>query len=81
MAEIRLEMDSASSAESLLHIIAPDNSPLPEGLSIECSTDDSILFIKIHSSRTVESLGATIEDIMNAIDLALRVGESVRDTN
>lgn len=76
-AEIRLELDSELSADRLLHIIAPDNEPLPDGLFIECSIKDSILLIRINSNRTIESLAATIEDIMNAIDLALRVGNSV----
>jgi hypothetical protein len=78
IAEINLEMDSASSAEGLRRIISPDNKPLPAGLSIDCITVDRTLRIEIKTSRSIESLGATFEDIMNAVDLALRVDSSVQ---
>jgi hypothetical protein len=74
---MELEFESNEEARRTLSAISPDNSPLPEGLEIECSVDDQKIYVIIHSSRSLESLAATLEDIMSAIDLSLRTSDSV----
>lgn len=74
---IQLNFESEEEATRTLLAISPDNSPLPEGLEIECSLDNQQVNITIHSSRSLESLAATLEDVMSAIDLSLRTSESV----
>jgi hypothetical protein len=74
---IQLNFKSEEEAQRTLSAISPDNSPLPEGLEIECSCDNQKVNVTINSSRSLESLAATLEDIMSAIDLSLRTSDSV----
>jgi tRNA threonylcarbamoyladenosine modification (KEOPS) complex Pcc1 subunit len=74
---VSLEFPSSEVAESVFDAISPDNSPLPAGLTIKCVVKKTCLIIEIQCERSIESLGATIEDIMSAIDLSLRTSESV----
>lgn len=74
---IQLDFESEKDAMRTLSAISPDNSPLPDGLEIECTLDNQKLNISIQSSRSLESLAATLEDIMSAIDLSLRTSDSV----
>ncbi|MBY8998589.1 MAG: hypothetical protein KGD60_12745 [Candidatus Thorarchaeota archaeon] len=74
---IQLDFESEEEARRTLFAISPDNSPLPEGLEIECSLDKQKINVTIRSSRSLESLAATLEDIMSAIDLSLRTSNSV----
>lgn len=74
---IQLNFKSEEEARRTVSAISPDNSPLPEGLEIECSCDNQKVNVTINSSRSLESLAATLEDIMSAIDLSLRTSDSV----
>jgi len=74
---IELDFKSEEYARRTLLAISPDNSPLPEGLEIECSLNNQKLTFLIHSSRSLESLAATLEDIMSAIDLSVRTSDSI----
>lgn len=76
-ANIVLEFKSKTNARAVLAAIVPDNEPLPEGLKIDCSVEDNKMTIVIHSKRAIDSLRATIEDIMSAVDLAIRASECV----
>jgi len=75
-AKITLSFQTENDAERVLSVIKPDNSPLPEGLEIECFVHDDQLSIMLHCTRGINSLGSTIEDILSAIDLSLRTVES-----
>ncbi|MHA1964393.1 MAG: KEOPS complex subunit Pcc1 [Candidatus Thorarchaeota archaeon] len=75
--QIQIDFESEEKARRTLSAISPDNSPLPEGLEIECNLDNQKINVKIRSSRSLESLAATLEDIMSAIDLSLRTSDSV----
>ena len=77
IAHIQLDFKSETEANRIFSAIAPDNNTLPSGLEIECSISHHSLTIVIHSERSVESLGATLEDIMSAIDLSMRTSKSV----
>lgn len=77
IARIQLDFKSEDEARRTFSAIAPDNHPLPSGLEIECSINHHSLTIVIRSERSVESLGATLEDIMSAIDLSMRTSKSV----
>ena len=76
IAKIKLDFHSSNLAKQILEAISPDNTPLPSGLSIDCSIEETKLLITIHCERNISSLGATIEDIMSAIDLSLRTSQS-----
>ena len=74
---IQLDFASEEDAKRTISAISPDNSPLPEGLEIECALDHQRVNITIQSIRGLESLAATLEDIMSAIDLSLRTSDFV----
>jgi hypothetical protein len=77
IAHIQLEFDSEEEARRTLSAISPDNYPLPSGLEIECSVHNQLLTIVVRSNRSVDSLGATLEDLMSAIDLSMRTSEFI----
>ena len=77
IARIQLCFSSHEEARRTLSAISPDNSPLPEDLHIDCSLENHRLDITIQSSRSLESLSATLEDIMSAIDLSLRTSVTI----
>ncbi|MFW9807997.1 MAG: KEOPS complex subunit Pcc1 [Candidatus Thorarchaeota archaeon] len=77
IAHIQLEFDSEEVARRTLSAISPDNYPLPSGLEIKCSVHNQLLTIIVQSDRGVDSLGATLEDLMSAIDLSMRTSKSV----
>ena len=77
IASIEIEFQSSEIAKRVLDTISPDNSPLPTGLTIECAVIGACLSVKIHCEKRIESLGATLEDIMSSIDLSMRTSESV----
>ena len=77
IAHIQLDFKSETEAKRTLTVIAPDNYPLPPGLEIEFSVYQCSLNITIQSERGVDSLGATIEDIMSAIDLSMRTSDTM----
>ena len=76
-AHIELDFESEVLARRILSTIVPDNSPLPSGLEIDCSVHNKSLSIEIHSERSIESLGSTLEDIMSAIDLSMRTSDTL----
>ena len=77
IATIKLDFQSSDVANQILEAISPDNTPLPKGLTIDCSVKGTKLLIAIRSERSINSLGATLEDIMSAIDLSLRTSKSI----
>ena len=72
MADINLEFPSSSEAERISKSLSPDNVPLPPGLRIDTQVKGNQLVLKVECIRGLDSLRATLEDIMSAIDLALR---------
>ncbi|MFW9845257.1 MAG: KEOPS complex subunit Pcc1 [Candidatus Thorarchaeota archaeon] len=74
---IELDFESSTEAEQVLQAISPDNFPLPPGLDIASDIDKAKLVIEISCSRGLKSLGATVEDLMSAIDLSLRTMKSL----
>ena len=77
IATIKLDFQSSNIATRILEAIKPDNTPLPKGLTIDCSVKGTKLLITIQCERGISSLGATLEDIMSAIDLSLRTSKSM----
>ena len=74
---IELSFESHDHAVRVLDAIAPDNYPLPTGLVIDSHVHGSVLFILIECQRGIDSLRATLEDIMSAIDLSIRTYKSI----
>jgi hypothetical protein len=74
---IELNLASSSEAKEVLQAISPDNFPLPPGLEIDSQVKENVLIVEINCSRGPKSLGATVEDLMSAIDLSLRTMKSI----
>ena len=72
LVRIELQLQSTKDAAEVVQAISPDNLPLPNGLAVDTNHHGKTLTIQISCSRELKSLGATIEDIMSAIDLSLR---------
>jgi tRNA threonylcarbamoyladenosine modification (KEOPS) complex Pcc1 subunit len=72
LAEIMIEFKSYEDATHIMEAINPDNSPLPPGITIQTQVEDTQLIIRIQCERGIDSLRATVEDIMSAIDLSAR---------
>jgi hypothetical protein len=77
IATIKLDFQSVDIANEILEAVNPDNTPLPKGLTIDCSVKGTKMLIMIQCERNIKRLGATVEDLMSAIDLALRTSKSV----
>ena len=77
IATITLDFDRLDDAEHILESINPDNTPLPDGISIESIMNNRTIAIRIECTRGIDSFRSTIEDIMSAIDLSIRTIDTV----
>ncbi|NHI84142.1 MAG: hypothetical protein EAX81_07555 [Candidatus Thorarchaeota archaeon] len=76
-ASIGIRFASASQAREIFEAVVPDNQELPLGLSIDSNLDENKITFEIRSNRGIDSLAATLEDLMSAIDLSVRTIESI----
>ncbi len=72
-AEIRLNLKSKEDAETVRSSVEPDNVPLPDGLMVKSQRKGKQLILWIRCHRNIESFMATIEDLMGAVDLSVRM--------
>jgi tRNA threonylcarbamoyladenosine modification (KEOPS) complex Pcc1 subunit len=79
MMKINLAIDFTDDAYAIrvLESVSPDNMPLPPGLEIEMTRSGRTLSCVIESTRGLDSLRATLEDLTSAIDLTLRTHEAI----
>ena len=79
MMRVHLTINFAEDAYAgrVLESVSPDNMPLPPGLKIEVTRSGRILSCVIESTRGLDSLRATLEDLTSAIDLTLRTLEAI----
>ncbi|TFG28644.1 hypothetical protein EU527_17045 [Candidatus Thorarchaeota archaeon] len=80
-ATLSLDFQSPEDAKRILSAIIPDNTPLPQGLELECRAEGTRLLLSIYCERGLSSLSSTIEDILSAVDLAIRTLESLDAQN
>ena len=74
---ISLDFASEMDAKQILESIRPDNTPLPDGISIKTNLEKNTIIIQIECTRGIDSLRYTVEDIMSAIDLSVRTIETI----
>lgn len=72
-AKLAISLCSPEEASIILSSIGPDNEPLPPGLELSAYTQLSELVIEIGCGRALDSLLATIDDLLGSIGLAERV--------
>ena len=73
---IELKFETQTDAERVYGSVVPDNMPLPNGLRIESNLEGHTVYFNIRCERGLESLMATVEDLLGAIDLSLRTSAS-----
>ncbi|MDJ0275105.1 MAG: KEOPS complex subunit Pcc1 [Nitrososphaerota archaeon] len=71
-AEMRVRFCDEVEAEGALRSLAPDNEPLPKGLSISMARDGVELVVKVGCERGVDSLLATLDELLMSLNLAER---------
>jgi hypothetical protein len=74
---VELKFEFGADAEYILQSVSPDNFPLPKGLQIKSSRFQNQVIFEIECERGLESLAATIEDLLSAIDLSIRTLDSI----
>jgi hypothetical protein len=71
--EIRLDLGERKKVESVMKALIPDNVNFPRGLSMDMNSDGSVLILSFNSSRKIESLIATIDEVLEHISTMSRV--------
>ncbi|MCS7142707.1 MAG: KEOPS complex subunit Pcc1 [Aigarchaeota archaeon] len=72
-ASLRISFCDQAEADIVARSIDPDNRPLPVGMDLRCERVGSDLIVEITSSRSIESLIYTIDDLLTSIKLAERI--------
>ncbi len=72
-AELRVAFCDDRESEGALRSLLPDNEPLPPGLSVEMVVEGRVLVAEIRCERGVDSLLATLDDLLASLNLAERV--------
>ncbi len=80
VSKVRFEIEFRSQEDVMrvMNAIVPDNTPVPEGITITTDSANRCLLFQIVSERGLKSLASTLEDVMSAIDLSLRTSESLK---
>lgn len=72
IAVLELVFSSSEEARLIAESIIPDNSPLPQGLSISLRVEDNVIKILVESRRTLLSLLYTLDDTISMMILSLK---------
>jgi hypothetical protein len=70
---LRLDLGGKEKVESVMKALIPDNVNFPRGLSIEMNAKDNVLILLFESSRKMESLISTIDEVMEHVSTMSRV--------
>ena len=74
---IAIDFGDSKDATQVMEAVVPDNLQLPNGLEIESKLKGSLLEFVIVCERGIDSLRATVEDLMSAVDVSMRTLDSV----
>ncbi|MDG6223792.1 MAG: hypothetical protein IAX21_02495 [Candidatus Bathyarchaeota archaeon] len=69
-AEICLCYKNEREAQAVAQAVSPDNIEVPKGLSIETTKKDSQVYTKIQCQTRLQTLIATIDDLLACISVA-----------
>jgi len=70
---LRLDLGNSEKVESVVKALIPDNVNFPRGLSMEMNAQGSVLVLSFKSSRKMESLISTIDEVLEHISTMSRV--------
>ena len=77
-AELRLAYGSEEEAKAIHDAIRPDNVGLPPGLAIESSCRGQVVEVRVRCEKGLESLWATLDDLLACVQAAERALEQVK---
>jgi hypothetical protein len=70
---LRLDLGGNEKVESVMKALIPDNVNFPRGLSMEMNAKGNVLILSFESSRKMESLISTIDEVLEHISTMSRV--------
>ncbi len=70
---LRLDLDDRKKVESVMKALIPDNVNFPRGLSMDMDAEESILILSFKSSRKLDSLISTIDEVLEYVSTMSRV--------
>ncbi|MEM2987953.1 MAG: KEOPS complex subunit Pcc1 [Candidatus Bathyarchaeia archaeon] len=77
-AEIIISYDNLEIAEAVATAISPDNFRVPVGLSVKTKREDKSVVTRIKCRRKLQTLIATIDDLLFATSLAEKTLKTAR---
>ena len=78
-ATITLRYKSEREAEAVANAVLPDNSKLPQGLSVETGVDGSRVLTIVKCETKLETLMATIDDFFSCVSIAENVLSAAKE--
>ncbi len=69
-AHVEMEFEDAHIAEIVFKALLPDNKPLPTGLEVSAELEGKRIIFKVYCQRPLQSLLATIDDILSMAKIA-----------
>jgi len=70
---VRLDLGDRKKVESVMKALIPDNVNFPRGLSMDIDAEGSILILSFKSSRKLDSLISTIDEVLEHVSTMSRV--------
>jgi len=77
-AEVELEFEDEREAEAVARAVSPDNLEAPEGLRVETWWEGRTVYTVVECERGVESLLATLDDLLACVHSAERALKALR---
>ena len=77
-AHLRLAFGSEEEARAIHEAIRPDNELLPRGLSMRSATSGRVVELHVVCKKGLESLWATLDDLLACVQAAERALEHVK---
>ncbi len=76
--KIMLTFDSSKEAEVASKATAPDNLPLPKGLSICTVLDGEKVIVTVECRKGLQTFLSTVDDLLSSMQLALTALKAVK---
>ena len=70
---LRLDLGDIKKVESVMKALIPDNVNFPRGLSMDMNAEGSILILSFKSSRKLDSLISTIDEVLEHVSAMSKV--------
>jgi hypothetical protein len=72
---LRLDLGDRKKVESVIKALIPDNVNFPRGLNMDMNAEGSVLILSFKSSRKMQSLISTVDEVLEHVSTMSRVLE------